>query len=189
MLPVEVLHRIAAESPQSYRALLSLPPFARSLSPGIIAEYKIHFGHEIKIDRDCVQWCYRGVVHRLDGPAVEFIDSAEDWYSLHPYGARQGSSKITGKLWYQNGTLHRLDGPAVEYPDGGYCWYKNGHLHRDDGPAIKYANGSNEWYRDGERHRLWGPALEYKEIGCRAWYLYGRKIYSRCDGSPGCVIV
>ena len=36
-----------------------------------------------------------GLVHREDGPAIEYADGA--------------------KAWYINGTLHREDGPAVEY--------------------------------------------------------------------------
>jgi hypothetical protein len=38
-----------------------------------------------------------GIYHRVDGPAVEFLDGV--------------------KIWYQNGKLHREDGPAVEWPE------------------------------------------------------------------------
>jgi hypothetical protein len=46
-----------------------------------------------------------GKLHRLDGPAVDYVDGR--------------------KQWYKNGLRHRLDGPAVEvvsYKD----WWKNG---------------------------------------------------------------
>ena len=38
------------------------------------------------------------ILHRENGPAIEYADG--------------------NKLWYQNGKLHRLDGPAVEFADG-----------------------------------------------------------------------
>lgn len=116
MLPVELLHRIAAESPQSYRALLSLSPFARSLDPGIIADYKIHFGHTVTITRDHIVWKYHGQTHRLDGPAIEDADG--------------------NKYWYWRGLCHREDGPAVVLADGAAAWYIEGHhVHNDRGPG------------------------------------------------------
>jgi hypothetical protein len=47
----------------------------------------------------------RTILHRHDGPAVEWSDGYEEWY-------------VDGKL-------HRLDGPAVEWPDGDKEWYVN----------------------------------------------------------------
>ena len=45
------------------------------------------------------------ILHREDGPAVEYH---------------------TGyKSWYINGQSHRLDGPAVEWEDGRQAWYLN----------------------------------------------------------------
>ena len=45
------------------------------------------------------------VLHREDGPAVEYASGA--------------------KSWYQNNTLHRIDGPAVERADGVKEWWIN----------------------------------------------------------------
>lgn len=42
-------------------------------------------------------------LHRLNGPAIEFVDGSKEWY--------------------QNGKKHRLDGPAEEYSDGENLWY------------------------------------------------------------------
>jgi hypothetical protein len=48
----------------------------------------------------------RTILHREDGPAVE-------WYS--------------GNLeWYLNDKRHRIDGPAIEGFDGKRSWYING---------------------------------------------------------------
>ena len=48
------------------------------------------------------------ILHREDGPAVEYH---------------------TGyKSWYINGQSHRLDGPAVEWSDGTKSWFINDRL-------------------------------------------------------------
>jgi hypothetical protein len=44
--------------------------------------------------------------HRVDGPAIEYVDGA--------------------KYWSVNGKSHRIDGPAFEYSDGSKHWYING---------------------------------------------------------------
>ena len=46
------------------------------------------------------------ILHRTDGPAIEFPDG--------------------NKQWVVNGVLHRLDGPALEYASGDKAWYVNG---------------------------------------------------------------
>ena len=46
------------------------------------------------------------IVHREDGPAVEYSDG--------------------DKAWYVNGVRHRLDGPAFENSYGAKQWYVNG---------------------------------------------------------------
>jgi hypothetical protein len=67
------------------------------------------------------------MLHRDDGPAIEFLD-----------GRR--------KCWYKNGKYHREDGPAV-WEASGYCaWYIEDNLHRLDGPALIYEDGFKEWY-------------------------------------------
>ena len=45
------------------------------------------------------------ILHRLDGPAVEWSDGTKEWYV--------------------NGKCHRLDGPAIERADGKKSWYIN----------------------------------------------------------------
>jgi len=69
------------------------------------------------------------ILHREDGPAVEYANG--------------------DKFWYKEGTNHRLDGPAIEYYNGTKKWYKEGLLHREDGPAIEYFYGNKCWYVEG----------------------------------------
>ena len=70
------------------------------------------------------------ILHRIDGPAIEFADGY--------------------KAWHVNDKLHRLDGPAVELSSGNKEWWVDGKIHRLDGPAIEYTDGNNLWYIDGK---------------------------------------
>ena len=82
--------------------------------------------YDIKINKYGTKCYYvNNVLHREDGPAVEYVDG--------------------DKFWYKNGKAHRENGPAVEYSNGDKIWYKNGILHREDGPAIECADGYKEW--------------------------------------------
>ena len=51
-------------------------------------------------------WLLNDLLHREDGPAVEYENGT--------------------KVWYLNGLEHREDGPAVEYPVGTKLWYLKG---------------------------------------------------------------
>jgi hypothetical protein len=73
-----------------------------------------------------------GLLHRLDGPAIEYTSGSKEWYV--------------------NGELHRLDGPATEYSHGTTSWWVNGELHRLDGPAIEWSDGYKSWYIEGKKH-------------------------------------
>jgi hypothetical protein len=95
------------------------------------------------------------VIHRLDGPAVEW-----------PNG---------GKEWYVDGKCHRLDGPAIEYANGSKEWYVDDKRHRLDGPAVEWPNGTREWYANGKLHRTDGPAVEYVN-GYKEWFVDGKRL-------------
>jgi hypothetical protein len=106
-------------------------------------------------------WVIKGtrIIHRDDGPAVEFLNGE--------------------KRWYQHGVVHRDGGPAIEYANGDEAWYRNGKLHRKDGPARTF-NIINkiEWHINGELHRDDGPAIEYQDS--KSWYKFG--VLHRDDG-------
>ena len=128
-LPIELLHVIASFDQGSYRALLAIPFFARSLNPSIRTDYMIAFGYSVKITENRIRWYRNGEPHREDGPAVEWNDG-EKW-------------------WYRDGERHREDGPAIECTDGTKEWYREGERHREDGPAIERSDGTKVWYRNG----------------------------------------
>ena len=69
------------------------------------------------------------ILHREDGPAIEWADG--------------------NKFWYLNGKLRREDGPACEWSNGTKIWLLDGDYHREDGPACEYADGSKSWYLHG----------------------------------------
>ena len=129
-LPIELLHVIASFDQGAYRALLSVPFFARSLNPSIRADYMIAFGYSVKITTYFTSWFRNGELHREDGSAIE--DANGD------------------KAWYRDGNLHREDGPAIENANGYKAWYCNGKPHREDGPAIELTDGTKYWYLNGK---------------------------------------
>ena len=56
-------------------------------------------------------WFVDGKVHRIDGPAIEYLDGS--------------------KSWYVDGKLHRIDGPAIEYANGKKEWFIFGEEYED----------------------------------------------------------
>ena len=81
------------------------------------------------VDSDGNKFYYKNdVLHREDGPAIEYFNGDEEWY--------------------KEGLLHRFDGPASTEGNNKY-WYFDGMLHRRLGPAIEYDDGIKEWYYYG----------------------------------------
>ena len=118
------------------------------------------------------------VLHRIDGPAIEYNgsttygdDEAEYWYQYGKLHRKNGPAVEYHdgcKQWYQYGKLHRIDGPAMITKDGHEGWYYKGKLHRENGPSVIYYKdkiymGESWWYKD-KLHRLDGPALEIKNL-------------------------
>ena len=62
--------------------------------------------HTDEYENKC--WCKEDtfILHREDGPAVEYANG--------------------DKSWYQNGLKHRLDGPVVETKNSYKTWYYHG---------------------------------------------------------------
>jgi hypothetical protein len=87
---------------------------------------KLYNGGELREVFGNKWWYLNGVLHREDGPAVEYDDGE--------------------KHWYLNGKWHRENGPAIEYLGGAKEWYINDLLHREDGPAVENADGTKEWF-------------------------------------------
>lgn len=109
--------------------------------------------YDVEVDDDGTVRFYKPgtrLLHRLNGPAVEWADGS--------------------KVWHVDGKRHRLSGPAIEYADGSKFWYVDGKIHRMDGPAAEWADGTKFWYVDGKLHRLDGPAVEHAN-GTKYWFI------------------
>lgn len=78
------------------------------------------------------KWLLNGLLHRIDGPAID--------------------CKGGKKEWWLNGLRHRTDGPAMKWSSGKQEWWFNGVLHRENGPAITYEDGSTEWWLNGKQY-------------------------------------
>jgi hypothetical protein len=188
MLPFDVLGVIAQVSIDAYRALLSLPRFARaSLSSDHQYRYRCcHLVHEINDDYDGTvhQWVLPygrkldKICHKLDGPSRYRYDTNgiriyECWYCFGSYHRNLSSD---GKLspactsWYDNGRV------KMER------WYSYGQPHRLDGPAsIQYATDGGiyrqKWYVYGHLHRMDGPAIVYEtDSELNEYWLNGNRI-------------
>jgi hypothetical protein len=57
------------------------------------------------------RWFVNNKLHRIDGPAIEYINGE--------------------KNWWVNGKLHRTDGPAAEYTSG-ERWYLDNQVYTFD---------------------------------------------------------
>ncbi len=62
-------------------------------------------------------WYKDDKLHRLDGPAIEWVDGS--------------------KSWWKNGVRHRVDGPAVIYPDGYKEWWYEDKLLKINQESIR----------------------------------------------------
>lgn len=87
--------------------------------------------YKIKNDSGTFYYNKNSMLHRKDGPAIEYSNG--------------------GKQWWVNGKRHREDGPAII---DNFCkqWYINGELHREDGPAIEYNNGSKFYFLNNHQY-------------------------------------
>lgn len=93
-------------------------------------------------------WYIKGQRHRVDAPAVEWTEEANEWY-LNGLKHRENGPAVDfygTKEWWLHGIRHRIDGPAIENTDGSKKWYVDGVLHRENGPAIEYKDGKKKWY-------------------------------------------
>lgn len=77
---------------------------------------------------DFATWWFKdNILHRVDGPAIDYFNGDEEWY--------------------YEGKLHRIDGPAyLSYNKKYKEWWFHGDLHRLDGPAIYFSDGQSEWW-------------------------------------------
>ena len=81
--------------------------------------------YDIEIENGNNKYYYKKgtkILHREDGPAIEWSDGF--------------------KAWYINGECHRVNGPAIELANGDRYWYINGKRLSPEKETIL-----NEWWK------------------------------------------
>jgi hypothetical protein len=124
-----------------------------------------------------------GQKHRLDGPAVTFLNGTKEWWANDKRHRTNNPAVIfynQDEEWWDNGALHRVGGPAILYSSGREEWFNDGVLHRVNGPALITANGVKKWYFHGLLHRTDGPAIDWGD-GQKEYWLNGKKTKVFCD--------
>ena len=111
------------------------------------------------------EWRLNGVLHRLDGPAIEWAHGDREFWVGGKRHRTDGpaAERASYRVWLVNDEPHRLDGPAVEYANGSREFWMNGNLHRLDGPAIENADGTQEFWLNGRKYATeadWQKAVE-----------------------------
>lgn len=132
MLPLEILHQIAKQDIQAYRALLAIPEFARSQD--LKLDFMVHFGHTVLIEGNTIKWFLENKPHGIDGPAIQMWDN---------------NGQLICEWWFKFGKYHRDDGPAFQEwnADGQIIceqWYRDGIFHRDGAPAYQRWNNAGQ---------------------------------------------
>jgi hypothetical protein len=118
----------------------------------------IEYGHGDRI------YYEHGKLHRLDGPAIVRVNGHQEWRVKGLRHREDGPAFISSdgnREWAFHGKVHRADGPALEWASGDKEWFVNGVRHREGGPAVERVDGMKAWYRNGQLHRDDGPAVEY----------------------------
>ena len=140
------------------------------------------------------------LIHRTDGPAVEYADGDTAWYinnkkmseeQFNQWRAKNNPIKesrsenikqlASMEVPYKvdndgTETYKTKDGYRVESAVGNIFWFNNnGERHRVDGPAVEFVDGSKYWYVNNKQHRIDGPAY-IGANGTKIWYVNGKEM-------------
>lgn len=199
-----MLDEIAGTDVSAYRAMLSVPAFARSVSFGPDGarrnkQFRLRF-IELNVlsgvEHTVTSSWLNGKLHAEDDkPAWLLSDGTQAWakYGLtHRDGDKPAVIKGDGtQKWYQHGDLHRGDDkPAVIKADGTRKWVLNNqYCRRDDKPAIIDADGTQIWYQHDDGFCPWCYPVEDSRTRDGLWdYLSkGHGRIHRADDKPAVI--
>lgn len=141
---------------------------------------------------DCVHfklWLQDGLIHRLNGPAIEAINGREEWYIRGVKHREKDQPAVIDpaknlKEWYIEGRLSRSKGPAIIegsrmewYIWGGrmsiISWGEDMRTGERDVDGRKNYEGNIVYWHKRKLHNENGPAIRYKN-GDKSWYYNGR---------------
>lgn len=144
-------------------------------------------------------WMLNGMLHRIDGPAVEQSNGARSWWrngklhrdddqpAVEPAHTIEPSND--GYIVLRNMpaivTANEIIGNNIVRVDDRREWWFNGERHRDNGlPAFERANGNRQWWVHGKQHRDHDlPAIERVDGYCE-WVVNGIR---HRDGGPAVI--
>lgn len=179
-LPLEILHEIAKVSENAYNGMLSIPRFGRSIKPGVMANYMVHFGYSVEITKDSVTW--------------KKCDKNHTVWDSTPNVIINFRKKFKVFKWFKNGVPYRVyDRPnEVRYVwcvDNSYNvtrtirtlkWIDSeGVKHHLNKPAVVVYSGgklqSKQWWTNGIQTKV----MCYDEYGChyKRWNDEGSSIH------------
>ena len=116
------------------------------------------------------RWCKDNKFHRVDGPAIEWVDGIKEWWYKGIYVGK--GDKPNPTLWERLTSVEINGGPllngCVVDLFGVKRWYKDDLRHREDGPAVERVDGDTRWYINGKYYgwnakgfwALWGQLTE-----------------------------
>ena len=92
------------------------------------------------ITPDAKEWWYRGIRHRIVGPAIEYTNGDREWFVDGKRHRLSGPAVIKNnrKEWWQNNIKTRKDGPHVITADGMLLWFR----------GTQYRATSTDFYED-----------------------------------------
>lgn len=105
-------------------------------------------------------WYSSGQLHRVQGPAVVYLDGSEEW-------------------WFE-GRRHRMGGPAITFKCGLTKWYMHGLKHCLSGPAVTNRCGRSHSFNKCLEPTLGLPAC-HTEYWVNGWYTTGDDYYRFVD--------
>jgi hypothetical protein len=134
----EILSLIAENDESTYRAMLTIRPFAIKLKPMDMIDFRCMFGHTVEI-----KTFWSG--------------------NLSPVSTNKHSNVQI--IWRRNGKIHRKDGFAMESTSlilDEYGCMKDGVITRIDKPAIIQRCGSSYTYHYKVAGMRQGPGIFYE---------------------------
>jgi len=109
--------------------------------------------NETHVDHNGIKWWYKdGILHREDGPAVEWPHGYQQWWCKGFFVG--GGDKPDPVLWERLTSVEANGGPLLNGhivdTQGTHWWYRDGKHHREDGPAIVRVDETKVWYFNDE---------------------------------------
>jgi uncharacterized protein YlzI (FlbEa/FlbD family) len=115
-------------------------------------------------------WYQSGIIHREDGPAVEWPDGFTKKYYMN-------GKELSQESWQEK--VDKINGKNNKGSNKMKLIHSDGKIEEKDlipdnfTGIVEYRDRTKEWYQDGKRHRLDGPAVEWSSE-FESYYINGK---------------